>query len=251
MESSISPKPPTGIDYTKDLPKEILNIVFSYLDDPIDLGRCLRVNKLWNEAAMNEKLWEALYPKEAFGKKKWAYFGDIGKEPPLSRKFYSIYYGPCPIHPKKKVKDTHFFGIVPKTVDGEELTLNKWKVLIKSPKSGNPSDFRDIDSTVARKYGDNLPPETHWVLCLQELVPGTREKSYVHYKVPYMLDVIACLFMKYAISKVRLLNDMHTRCEENFEGFQIFVGGFTPKGLLVGCDKYANYTYGVLPLLKF
>lgn len=267
---SISPTLPTDTDYTKYLPKEILNEVLSYLDDPKDLARCLRVNKQWNKVANQDGLWEAFFPKEAFGKKEWAtYFGDIGKEPPLPREVYGILNSPCPVYSEKKVAETHTLILIPKTVDGEELTFNKWKVLIKSPISGNATDFR-YDAPIAQEYGDKSPPETHWVLVLNDVIPGSRNKRYADqttlvanlaklakadYKVPNMLDVMACIFMKYVSSKVRLLSNdprTYTRCQEGVFGtFQVVVGCFAPSGFSVSSLRYGHGETGVAALRKF
>lgn len=249
------------------LPDEILYEVFSYLDNPITLGRCLRVNKQWKKVANNEGLWKKLYPEEAFNKMKWAkYFGEIGEEPPLPRKIYSILNAPCPFWPGKKIRDTHILGIVPKTVDLEELTLNKWKVLISSPKSGNATKFDEIADSVATKNAHESPSTSYWVLMLKDILPKSNNKSIPEqkaliaklisstkydYKVPLMLDVIACIFMEYVSTKKRLFSDdpyMLIRCQEDLE---MAIGGFATCGLNIYKGNAIRSSIGAVVMQKF
>ena len=72
-----------------------------------------------------------------FGKAEWAtYFGDIGQEPPLPDNIDAILNSPCPFFgdKNKKVKDTHELVLIPATIGGEPLTLNKLQEIIQNPK---------------------------------------------------------------------------------------------------------------------
>jgi len=68
-------------------------------------------------------------------------FGDIGVEPPLPQNIHEILHNPCPFWPEKKVKDTHLLVLIPKTVNGQLLTLANLKEWIQKPKQGNAQIF--------------------------------------------------------------------------------------------------------------
>src|SRR6476620_385041 len=85
------------VDFTDLLPQEMILGIFSDLNAE-DLAKCQRLNKTCQVLAADKALWDALFPKIAFGKKQWAkYFGDIGEEPPLPKDIDKILKSPCPL----------------------------------------------------------------------------------------------------------------------------------------------------------
>lgn len=77
------------------------------------------------------------FPRIAFGKVEWEkYFGDVGVEPPLPENINEILKSQCVYWPDKRVEDTHLLVLIPKTVDGNALTLNSLGELIQRPRGG-------------------------------------------------------------------------------------------------------------------
>jgi len=198
-------------------------------------------------------------PSIAFGEAKWStYFGDIGQEPPLPANIDQILLSRCPFWSGKKVQDTHLLVLIPKTVNGQLLTLANLKEWIQNPKQGNPTKFSDW-----RPGGnENLSvASSYWVLMTKDVLEGTRNKSYtdqtkivsqfaqnagIPYQPPKLLEAAVCILTEHVSSGVRLYSDSpwtYTRCEEKYENkpWQMLVGVFGAGGLVVSyssvCDS--------------
>jgi len=115
-------------------------------------------------------------PALAFGKAKWnTYFGDIGQEPPLPANIDQILLSRCPFWPDKKVQDTHLLVLIPKTVNGQLLTLANLAQWIQRPKQGNATKF----SHWYPGGNENLSvASSYWALMTKDVLEGTRNKSY-------------------------------------------------------------------------
>lgn len=250
------------------LPSEMIIKIFSYLTSE-ELGKCLLVNKTWHLLASNEHLWKALTLRIAFGKKQWAtYLGDIGEEPPLPDNVFKILRSPCPFEPKKKVEETHMLVLIPKTIDGKLLTLRTLEELMKSPKKGSPVQYQYIWNSILTFHGDQSASKSHWVIMKKEIIPGSRRKSYLdqksliakvvhrtgmNYEVPSVLDTIICTFANHVTFGQRLFNDKpwtYTRCKEKVYNYRVIVGGFSPAGLRVNCNKHREHFIGMAPLCR-
>ena len=249
------------------LPSEVILKIFYDLDR-IALTSCLLVCKPWKVLASNEDLWDALMLKEiAFGKKQWqTYFGDVGEEPPLPKGIWEILKSPCPFFSGKKVKDTHGLVLIPETVDGKPLNLTALGKLVKAPKEGHATKYRYMwDEIVNDKNINQATAKSHWALMTNDVVPGTRNKSYADqqtliaemakqtYEVPPLLDAAICIFMHHTGSGKRLFVDeswTYTRCQENIQNYQLAVGGFSLAGLLVS-DRFDTGPIGAAALRKF
>lgn len=157
----------------------------------------------------------------------------------------------------KKIKDTHVLVLVPGSINGKDpLTLEAFGKFAESrfPKLGQ-NGYRYIWSK-AKKLG--CDGKSHWVLMTKEVLSESRNKRFDEqikqiqdkgngdYQVPNALDAVVCTISEYARSgeTTRLFNDKpctYTRCQENIDGYQIYVGGFALSGLHVdrnsGCDS--------------
>jgi len=180
---------------------------------------------------------EKIIQSIAFGKVKWeTYFGEIGEEPPLPSNIHQILAAPCPFWPNKKVEETHMLVLIPKTVNGQLLTLNTLAELVKSPKQGNATKLWILDSVAGSGYENPSITNSYWVLMTRDILEGTRNKSYddqmqivctfrqkigVDYQVPKLLEAAVCIFMEYVSKGTRIYSDNPftiTRCqEEKFE----------------------------------
>jgi hypothetical protein len=204
------------------------------------------------------------YPSIAFGKEQWAkYFGDVGDEPPLPPKILKILNSSCPIWPGQKVHETHLLTLIPKTVNGQPLTLKTLGELVQKPLQGPPSKFQYLDLGQSQ----DIPPEhSYWTLLSRDVIPGSRNKSYANqqklvqqypgYEVPHVLDTAVALFMEHVQSGTRLYSDApwtFTRCQEKYsDQWQLIVGGFAVGGLRVSHTRYrAREVYVVGVARKF
>ena len=177
-----------------------------------------------------------------FGAKKWAkYIGDVGEEPPLPEKLDELLKSPCRYWKGKQVKDTHMLTLIPATVNGEKLTLERLGELVKTPKAGH-----------AGHYGVWYPggnerakaDRSYWALMTKDVVSKTQSASYgkqrkllkAGYETPKLIEAAVSIFMAYVSEKEELYTRKpltFTQCQEKASGFnyQMKVGGSAGGGL--------------------
>lgn len=254
----------TSIDFISPLPDEMLINIFSFLD-AIELGKCSLVKKRWKILAEDQSLWKTPYPapSTAFGREMWVkYFGDVGKEPPLTREIYKILESRCPITQGKKVKETHSLLLIPKAVNGIPLTLRYLEKLVNSPKEGNPTGYHLISVEFLSDENEEALSidNNRWILMTNTIIPKSRNKSYddqmnllnnfiFDYRVPKVLEVAICILTKYVSSEKCLFHHVFTRCQEKFSDAQAVVGAFCPYPcglkLCAPRNKFNHRTYGI------
>ena len=207
---------------------------------------------------------------QRFGKMQWkTYFGKVGKEPPLPKNLEAILNNPCPFSGDKsvKVKDTHMLVLVPATVNGEALTLNKLQDLIQNPRNkGHKTNYEYYSSSTKSKHGDTSVERSHWVLMTRDLVPDSKNKTYQEqkdlvnqhegYGLPGTLEAAVCILMEYVSSGFKLFGERPltcTRCTELVHNqYPVVVGVFGPDGLFVGASGvFGINSCGVAALRKF
>jgi NLR family CARD domain-containing protein 3 len=209
-------------------------------------------------------MWSHIHA-EAFGKQQWEwFFGDVGDEPPLPPDIVKIWISPCPFWQGKKVFDTHFLTLIPKTVDRNPLTLNSLGELIQHPKQGEATKYSYYWEDLKNQYGTQPVGASHWVLMTRDVIPGSRGKRYADqqqlltkadpgYEVPAILNATAAILMAYFAKGERLYGDSpwtYTRCQEKVS-YQSFVGGFVATGLDVNDYDSDNGHVGLAALRKF
>ena len=206
-------------------------------------------------------------PREAFGEEKWnEYFGDIGQVPKLPEHIEEILGEKCP-YTGKKVRDSHLLTLIPKTVNGQALTLSKLGELIKSPLKGSSTKY----SHFSVGEHDKAVNSSYWALLLQDVMPNSRNKTFndqkalvkqaLGYTVPKAIEVAVSVLMHHVQGGEKLYSDSpytYTRCEEKVGEYRVFVGGFGSGGLLVyddvhgdGSDDFRYETYGLGARRKF
>jgi HEAT repeats len=210
-------------------------------------------------AARNEDREVRLTALRALGEAEWKhYFGDVGSAPPLPSDMATILDGPCPFWPKKlfwphkKVRDTHLLVLIPATVDGVPLTLNRLEELIKHPKNGgHRTEYRHYREYTKAQIGAASPPRSYWVLMTRDVLPDSRSKTYeaqkemvvahagrvgLPYELPHAIEAATAILMHHARGGERLFGEnpwTYTRCQEVGHGFPVTVGGFSSGGLCV------------------
>ncbi len=210
---------------------------------------------------------------QRFGKAQWeTYFGDVGDEPPLPDNIDEILNSPCPFSGDEgtKVKDTHMLVLVPATVNGEDLTLDRLEQLIQNPQKGNKTKYRWYEGSGAKdEHGSAKVGQSHWVLMTRDVLPGSRNKTYNDQKelvkqyadqgyiVPDAIDAAVCMLMEFVASGVYLYGRepiTYTRCAQTVKGqYPVVAGGFGSDGLAVFLIHYhfGHDGYGVAALRKF
>ncbi len=213
-------------------------------------------------------------PEMAFGKAKWGkYFGDIGTEPPLPPNIEQILNSACIFYPGEKIRETHLLVLIPNTVNGRAFHLNSLSELIKSPKTGNKSQYRNYNSYVKNELGTKSTG-SHWALMTRDVIPDSRNKTYddqkalvarhvqkskIPYELPTALDAATAILMHYVETGKALYTDdklgkqwTYTRCQEkvNKNKWPAAIGGFSSGGLHV-CHYFDHSCSGVGCLRKF
>jgi NLR family CARD domain-containing protein 3 len=207
-----------------------------------------------------------------FGEVEWKqYFGDVGSAPDLPSHIAAILDGPCPFWPHKKVRDTHLLVLIPATVDGVPLTLNRLGELIKHPShGGHRTEYRYYNERIKVQIGKESPPHSYWVLLTRDVLPGSRNTGYadqkalvanyarrksVPYALPSVLEAATAIFMHHALEGERLFGDdpwTYTRCPAGMDDRDpAVVGGFGSSGLFVSVSSYDFCTHGVACCRKF
>lgn len=254
----------------KEQPIEVDLEIFSYLNLH-ELGVSRSVSKRWNQFASTSILWQSIIYREiAFSSKNWAQWdADLVKDVNMRQEMLSL---PKNIaeelrrsaFPGKSIRETHVLVIMPKG-----LTIKKLGELAKKYFPSNTDGYRQIWSRIVDELGDKPADESIWLLMTKDVLPGSRSKSYsqqknivaelaettgVSYQVPTTLEAATCILAEYSRSENRLFSDSpwtYTRCQENFQGYQMVVGGFAPAGLIVGIINYDIDDFGVAALRKF
>ncbi len=196
--------------------------------------------------------------KIAFGQPEWnKYFGEIGEGAPLPADIDQILSSPCPFWPEKTVRDTHLLVLMPKTVNGQPLTVNLLDKLIQAPRNqGRALEKLVINHRFAGGEGDvwvvNKP---YWVLMTKEAIPDSEHRwyaerralirAYPDYQMPLTIEAATCILANYVRSGTRLFPDRDknsnreitsTFCEEligRISKVQMAVGYFSPRGLQI------------------
>ena len=196
-----------------------------------------------------------------FGAKKWAkYIGEVGEEPPLPEKLEKLLKSPCPYWDGKQIKDTHMLTLIPATVNGEELTLERLGELVKTPKAGHAGHYNDWDPGGNEKAKVD---RSYWTLMTKDVIPGTRNEGYYeqrkllkkNYEAPKLIEAAVSIFMAYVSEKEELYTRnpwIYTRCQEAASGFnyQMMVGGSAGGGLDVNVSMSAVDICGLAGVRK-
>jgi hypothetical protein len=194
---------------------------------------------------------------------------DVGEEPPLPANILEILTEPCPFSTDgRTVAETQLLMLIPKTINGEPLNLNTLGRLFKAkfPDIGNETGCRCIWDQIknnAKNHG-----KSKWVLMTRDVIEGSRNRTFREqraligrkgqnkYKLPLVLDAVACILLEYVRSRgqTRLYVDEPTTltwCQE-VGGFPVVVGNFGPTGLSIDLmPDYESDRIGVAAIKKF
>ena len=268
----------TKQDPIEIFPDELILEVFSYLN-LATLGTICCTSKQWKRLANEPFLWKiAIYREIAFGNDKWAQFfgADVVKNEDNREEISSLpsddFIADCKkfksIFPERNAKNRLMLVRLPKTLNGG-ITLKSLGELAKKYFSASDLGYRFIWSAIIQEHGDKSIDKSQWVLMTKDVLPESRNKSYceqqkivanlaekflVSYEVPEILTSAACILSQYFGSNTRIFSDnpwTYTHCKEVVQGYQTFVGGFTPAGLYINYNYSVNVLIGVAVMRKF
>ena len=210
---------------------------------------------------------EFLIQTYAFGKGMWAHYikGDIGEVPELPANIKQVLEQQSPFFPGKTVKESSLLYYIPEFVGEKRLTLNLLNELVKDALQGEKIGLRGyIWDQILKEHGDTPIGEGHWALMTNDVVPGSRNRSFIDqekmvndagYEVPDLLDAAVIILLEQLRSGTRLFSDnpgTYTYCKEITREFHLVIGGFTPDGLDVrNHHDYEREDIGVAALRKF
>lgn len=265
----------------KTLPLELQVEVFSYLR-PSELRAVCLTDKIRNQIINRSDLKkESIYRDFAFNSGDWKKFCkkdvDMEKErSSLPRDIWSKLNSPCPVFfepvstsiwggfsscrvasNQKRIGQTHMLVWIPKKVGGETLTLNSFGKVLREyfPDNNLHNGYKYLASFVEGRHGEVGIAKSGWVLMTKDVVPGSKNTSYVYqkqllrnvkeissYEVPKTIEAIVCISTKYFKSKQRLFVDKplaYTRCQGLEEDrFPVYVGKFSEGGLGVYSSRF-------------
>lgn len=204
----------------------------------------------------------------AFGKEQWEkYFGEppppldpgiqfpprqylFEEEPPLPPDIEQFLQRLCPFWPDKKIYQTHLLTLIPKTVNGNPLTLKLLEKLVKHPTQGQASQYYDCGNwfkMTLGAHGYDSVKDSYWALLTKELISDNSNEyaqkerlkecnrtAEVTYEVPRLLDTAISIFLEYVRTGKRLYaRPRVTRCQESVMEGPTYVGDFTEDGLTI------------------
>lgn len=238
------------------IPNEVLYMMLEELS-PKERHGLARVCKLW---CYLDKCLPPPLPKDTvfIGKKQWEEVfgaGCIGEVPLIPNEEYEALYT---THFKKQI-----LLLMPEKVKEKPLNMLTLEELVKARFGRNCYNVR-VCAQVLQELGKKSMTQTHWILITEEVIPESRNKSFVDqkeiikkiddkYDVPDYLSTIVCAIMyNLRTGKYLLPYDpwTYTRCKETYDGGQVVVGGPALGSLYISSDSFNNDSLGVLALRK-
>lgn len=239
--------------------------------EPDEVARCERVAKSWKI----EKIWQDLcahygvteapesgrfkelfeVPKMAFGPRDWRkHFGNIGCIPPLPTNIKSQI---------AKLENTHILTLIPKIINGQELSFNTLVPLAK--KAG----IRLVVwKTISTKYGNEVLANSLWVWMQKDIEADSYHKTQAQAEKDYPqklgkgLFYVVSIIAHYARYKIFLFSkeivekeDTYVRTRDGGEdttgdSWDMFVMSSTLKCLELNVVDSTRSTYSaVVPLV--
>lgn len=152
---------------------------------------------------------------------------------------------PCPFHPTKQVKDTHFAFLGVEQHGKKPLTIHQWQEL--HPASGQPRFYSYPPDCwyEKEKFANEVTCQLRWYLMLKEIVPGSENKTFDaqqtmlprEYEVPIGVEEVTKHLLCFKKTGVYLNPNRYGRVmDKSAGGDRVDVGGSVARGLDV--DDY-------------
>lgn len=157
------------------------------------------------------------------GKAEWEqFFGDIGEVPKLPENYKELLEKTCPYYEGKKIKETHFFVLIPEKIDNMPLTLQHLATLVKGRGMELDVSLLEIDLPLDKMVNEER--EAHWVLMPKELAKfsvndyqsASVKNDYLsvtvknEWEMPVLRDLLIAIYIEYFRSngQNRLFSDL-------------------------------------------
>lgn len=277
LDESLTHKSQTANGHSYNFPPELLVLIGEYEDElitfPLSLPHPLR-REFVSTIGFGEKMWKN-------------YFGNIGKVPSLPNNIGAILKSKCPFFEGKTVQETHMLTLIPATLNGTSMTLERLGELmrdldLKQGKTGYmvPAYNEKANYTYCSEHAYTPFEASHWVLMTNNVPEETRNEIYKvqkefvaqhpNYHVPKLSEAAVAIFAEYVTTGIYRFGRKpwtYTRCQEDRSRHypnivdKMIVGGYIPDGLCIdsgpddACgmayDWRSSPNYGIAPLLKF
>jgi len=202
-----------------------------------------------------------------FGKELWdTYLGHVD-DLPLPAGIGTLLASPCPAFPGRTWKDKFMLVLMPKTVDEQPLSLNRFRELAQHPKVGdNAANYQYTYGPILEEHGNKAAERSEWVLMSMDVIEGSRDLSYEVQEarvaaipgceIPDLLSAHVCILTHFIHTGERLYGEWtYTRCKETTpwvgRRYQTVVGGFGAAGLYALSSHSASTLLGAGALRKF
>ena len=198
----------------------------------------------------------SLLPAQALGAAAWAHLGDVGEEPPLPENMEAILAEPCPTALGLKrfgttIGETHILVLIPATLNGEKLTLERFKTLLDS------RDGPKITRWLPGGNGNNHAAVSYWALISKDCIQGSKSKTYAQqkqmvaqlgdrYRLPKFIEMVFGLYLQEVTHHDNLYANSWGRCEEmHSDRYPMACRGFGGGGGVSYQDDVARIKMGV------
>lgn len=203
----------------------------------------------------------------AFGSEQWSTFFNLSVDESFASSLpldiAQILCRPCKAFPGKSIADTHYLVWIPKTIDGQPLTL---RALDRIPPKEFPCisiAYLDLWREIMRKHGDVPNDASHWVLITKNLLKSTIRKDFnnieldvanlaeegqLAYEVAKVLDLAICIFAKFYSTESQFFcgeSYPASRCQEIVNGHQLCIGPLSDYTNEVTGEKGVILTSGI------
>jgi len=200
------------------------------------------------ESSADLRIVRAIMGDRIFGPEEWsAFYGArLPKRIPAFPWSEDVLKSLSPFHGGKTVAETHFAFLGLATLNGEPLTINKWREL--HPRSGQPRFHSDNPWYCNEQFATDATCEFKWYLMPLNIVPSSERKTYQEqlallpedYEVPTTIVEVAKCILVFRKTSTYANPNWYGRCIDiSSSGHRVGVGFFVRNALYV--DRYWDY----------
>lgn len=172
-------------------------------------------SRAWLPIVNDDTVRKVIRPN-CFGALEWSkYFGNVGDEPPLPIGIHRLLSSPCPFFKSygktKTIGETHMLVLIPKAitkvVKGKSITLplsfKNFARISRRVFSCNPLVNFDDGKKPEENPGDEITPQSYWVLMTRDITPNTRAMSidevFIELERPIYNSYFLCRYLELAV----------------------------------------------------
>lgn len=177
-------------------------------------------------------------PKQALGVAAWEHLGDIGEEPPIPPSYLAFLNEPAP--PAlgleefgSTIGETHILVLIPATLNGEPLTLDRFNAFLKSHDAPKMPSWCSLSGPMATR-------RSYWALISKGCIKDSNNKTFSqqcelirqlgnNYQVPSLIEMVFGMYLQHRAHKDNLYVSTRTRCKGTH-------GRYLASGILEGYE---------------